>query len=205
MSAQRVAGAVLAAGGGSRLGRPKGALVWQGLSLAERARRALTEAGCEPVVVVVQPAAEPADLAPGAVAVPNPDWAEGMGSSFRVALAALAALSDGGVDEPDVDAVVLTLADTPRVTAEHVRRLLAACADGARVAAAAWAGARRTPVLLGREHWAEAAGLAVGDVGARPFLAAHPGLVTAVECADLGAWVDVDRPDDLAALEAERR
>lgn len=198
MSSRLVAGAVLAAGGGSRLGRPKGALVWQGASLAERARRALTDAGCAPVVVVVQPGAEPVDLAgtDGTLVVPNPDWAEGMGSSFRAALAAL-------VDVPDVDAVVLTLADTPRVGADHVRRLLAAHADGARVAAAAWAGARRTPVLLGREHWAEAARLAAGDVGARPFLAAHPELVTAVECADLGAWVDIDSPDDLAALAAE--
>jgi nicotine blue oxidoreductase len=190
---------VLAAGGGSRLGRPKGALVWQGLSLAERARRALAAAGCEPVVVVVQPGAEPADLVPdaGTVVVLNPDWAEGMGSSFRAALAALVA---AGPELADVDAVVLTLADTPRVGAEHVRRLLAAHAAGARVAASAWAGARRTPVLLGREHWDEAAGLAAGDVGARPFLAAHEAQVTAVECADLGPWVDVDSPEDLAGL-----
>ncbi|MGN6331525.1 MAG: nucleotidyltransferase family protein [Motilibacteraceae bacterium] len=201
MSPQRVAGAVLAAGGGSRLGRPKGALVWQGLSLAERARRALAGAGCGPVVVVVQPGAEPADLAgDGRTVVPNPGWAEGMGSSFR---AGLRALADAGPELADVDAVVLTLADTPHVRAEHVRRLLAAHAGGARVAAAAWAGARRTPVLLGREHWQEAAGLAAGDVGARPFLAAHAEQVTVVECADLGPWVDVDSPDDLAALEAD--
>ncbi|HEU4674753.1 MAG TPA: NTP transferase domain-containing protein [Motilibacteraceae bacterium] len=202
MTARRVAGAVLAAGGGSRLGRPKGALVWQGHSLAERARRALADAGCVPVVVVVQPGAEPADLAPGAgtLVVPNPAWAEGMGSSFR---AGLRALAHAGPERADVDAVVLTLADTPHVRAEHVRRLMAAHAGGARVAAAAWSGARRTPVLLGREHWEEAAGLAAGDVGARPFLAAHAELVTAVECADLGPWVDVDSPDDLAALEAD--
>jgi CTP:molybdopterin cytidylyltransferase MocA len=40
--------------------------------------------------------------------------------------------------------------------------------------------------------------LATGDVGARPYLQAHPDRVTAVECGDIGRPDDVDTPEDLA-------
>ena len=69
---------------------------------------------------------------------------------------------------------------------------------------ATYGGRRRNPVLIGRDHFAEVAALAVGDVGARPFLKAHPELVTEVPCDGLGDPADIDTPEDLAALlEAE--
>jgi CTP:molybdopterin cytidylyltransferase MocA len=42
--------------------------------------------------------------------------------------------------------------------------------------------------------------LATGDVGARPYLQAHPDRVTAVECGDIGRPDDVDTPADLARV-----
>jgi CTP:molybdopterin cytidylyltransferase MocA len=42
--------------------------------------------------------------------------------------------------------------------------------------------------------------LATGDVGARPYLRAHPDLVTAVECGDIGRPDDIDTPADLARV-----
>ena len=56
--------------------------------------------------------------------------------------------------------------------------------------------ARRTtgrpghPVLLGRDHWAGVIETAVGDQGARAYLA--PRDVTLVECGDLASGHDVD-------------
>ena len=41
---------------------------------------------------------------------------------------------------------------------------------------------------------------AEADGGARPYLRAHPGLVTLVECADIGRPDDVDTPEDLARV-----
>jgi len=61
---------------------------------------------------------------------------------------------------------------------------------------------RRRPVLIAREHWAGVTALAVGDAGARPFLRAHPDLVTLVECGDTGSPEDIDTPDDLTRVRA---
>jgi hypothetical protein len=49
-------------------------------------------------------------------------------------------------------------------------------------------------VLLGREHWAGVAKLAVGDVGARPYLLANPDRVVTVGCEDVADGTDLDRP-----------
>jgi CTP:molybdopterin cytidylyltransferase MocA len=181
----RVAGVLLAAGDGTRLGQPKATVRLGGQSLASLGVALLRSGGTEPVIVVTGAAA--VDL-PGVSAVHNPRWREGMGSSFAAGLAAVPA---GCV------AAVVALADQPLVGAESVRRLIAAFAAGSGVAVAAYAGRPRNPVLLAREHWAAAIGLAAGDVGARPFLHAHPELVTLVECGDTGRPDDIDTPADL--------
>jgi CTP:molybdopterin cytidylyltransferase MocA len=103
----------------------------------------------------------------------------------------------------DVSAAVIALADQPLVGAEVVRRLIAAHDAGVPVVVAAYDGRPRNPVLIGREHWAAVVKMAVGDTGARPFLRAHPELVTLVECADIGAAFDIDTPADLARVAAD--
>jgi nicotine blue oxidoreductase len=183
----RVAGLVLAAGAGRRLGTPKAPVEVGGQRLVDRAVAALRLGGCEPVVVVL--GAVNLEVQ-GAHVVTNDDWATGMGSSLRLGLATLR--------EVGATAVVLTLVDTPGVNGSVVDRLLVACAAGADVAVATYDGEPRTPVLLTRGHWPEVAEMAVGDVGARAFLRAHPHLVRHVECGDVGTSDDVDTPEDLA-------
>ena len=68
------------------------------------------------------------------------------------------------------------------------------------MAVAAYDGRPRNPVLIAREHWAEATAMARGDTGARPFLRAHPELVTLIECGDTGSPDDIDTPEDLARV-----
>lgn len=184
----RVAGLLLAAGEGSRLGRPKAVVELDGERLVDRGARLLREGGCEPVVVVLGAALVEV---PGASVVRNPHWRTGMGSSLRAGLAAL---------PDDVDAVVVALVDQPHVYPEAVRRLARAHDAGAEVAVASYDGAPRNPALFARRHWAAAAEAAVGDVGARPFLRAHPDLVTHVECGDIADPADVDTPADLDEL-----
>ncbi|MCY7364825.1 MAG: molybdopterin-guanine dinucleotide biosynthesis protein MobA, partial [Frankiaceae bacterium] len=73
-------------------------------------------------------------------------------------------------------------------------------AGGAVAAVATYDGRPRNPVLLDRTTWAGVAEAASGDDGARSWLRAHPDLVTAVDCTDVGAPDDLDTPQDLAAL-----
>ena len=186
-----VAGVLLAAGSGSRLGQPKALVVLAGQSLAARGIALLRAGGASPVVVVTG-AAEPAERSADALWVHNPDWQTGMGSSLA---AGLAAVPSG------YDAAVVALADQPLVGPESVRRLIAAHQAGASVAVACYEGQPRNPVLIGREYWPEVVALAAGDVGARPFLRAHPDLVTSVECADTGRPDDIDSLADLARVQ----
>src|SRR5262249_56042906 len=81
-----------------------------------------------------------------------------------------------------------------------VRRLIAAYLDGAGIAVATYGGKLRNPVLLARPEWAGVLAVSTGDVGARPYLDAHPDLVTAVECGDIGRPDDIDTPEDLARV-----
>ena len=187
-----VAGVLLAAGSGSRLGQPKALVVVAGQSLAARGIALLRAGGADPVVVVTG-AAELADRPDDVLCVHNRDWATGMGSSLAAGLAAVPA---------SCDAAVVALADQPLVGPESVRRLIAARQAGASVAVACYDGQPRNPVLIGREHWTEVVALAAGDVGARPFLRAHPDLVARVECADTGRPDDIDSPEDLARVAA---
>lgn len=188
---RRVAGVVLAAGSGSRLGLPKALVRVEGELLLDRAVRTLHAAGCVPVVIVI--GARAADVlaavdVTGVEVVTNDEWATGMGSSLRAALHCL----DGRAD-----AAVVTLVDQPDVTAAAVGRLLASWAADGRAAVATYGGAPRNPVLLPAATWPQVAASAVGDRGARAWLRAHPGEVSEVPCDDVGSAQDIDTPADL--------
>ncbi|MEV7007711.1 nucleotidyltransferase family protein [Streptosporangium sp. NPDC051022] len=184
------AGLLLAAGSGSRLGTPKALLEFRGERLVDRGVRLLRLGGCHPVVVVLGAATVQVR---GAVAVRNPRWRSGMGSSLRAGLDTLPG---------HVERVVIALVDQPFIGSEAVERLIGAARDGASVAVATYGGEPRNPVLIAREHFAEVAALAVGDVGARPFLRAHPELVVEIPCDDVGDPSDIDTPADLTASRA---
>jgi nicotine blue oxidoreductase len=183
-----VAGLVLAAGAGRRYGMPKALAEVGGRLLLDRALASLRDAGCAPLVVVLGAAAPEvrsrADLS-GATVVVNDEWATGMGSSLRAGLAALEPI--GPI------AVVVMLVDTPGVTAEAVRRVLAYAGPTALVTAT-YHGQPGHPVLLGRAHWAGVAGSAVADIGARRYLSDHPDLVTRVACEAVADGTDLDEP-----------
>lgn len=196
-----VAGLLLAAGAGRRMGLPKALVRLDGELLVERGVRLLTGGGCAPVLVMLGARAAEvtaaADLDAARVVV-NPDWETGMGSSLRAGLAAL---------PDDADAVVIALADQPLIGAEAVRRLIAAWRAGAPDAAVAtYDGEARNPVLLDRRAWTSAAVSATGDRGARAFLrGAYDARVVEVPCDGTGSPADLDTPEQLADLSRQER
>ncbi|MFE7224206.1 NTP transferase domain-containing protein [Nocardioides sp. NPDC057577] len=177
-----IAGLLLAAGAGRRMGMPK-ALVDDWLV---RSVEVLREGGCDEVLVVLGAAAEEARarLPEGQRVVVAEDWDEGMGASLQVGLAALG---------PDAEAAMVHLVDLPDVGADVVARVVSAgsASSAGGLARAAYAGVPGHPVLIGRDHWAGVIEAAVGDQGARSYLKTHD--VRLVECGDLAGGDDVDR------------
>jgi CTP:molybdopterin cytidylyltransferase MocA len=193
-----VAGLLLAAGAGRRMGSPKALLRHppddahpDGEPWVARAARALLDGGCSPVLVVLGAAADQVRplVPPGVRVVVATDWDEGMGASLRRGLTALLDPADGA---PAAVGVVVSLVDLPGVTAAVVGRLRAAATGPQVLARAAYDGEPGHPVLLGAVHWRAAAEQAAGDAGARGYLAGRE--VRPVECGDLGSGEDVDRP-----------
>lgn len=198
-----IAGLLLAAGGGRRLGgRPKALLDHQGRPLVEHAVRVLREGGCTRVHVVLGADAdvvrEKASL-PGCVLIDNPEWAEGMGSSLRAGLDSL--LRSGAEEGGAASAALVSLVDQPGIGPAAIARVHAAYRSPATLAAAAYDGERGHPVLFGADHWAGIAASAVGDRGARAYLKEHAGEITLVECGDVAEAYDIDTPADLFHLE----
>ncbi|MEU0523470.1 nucleotidyltransferase family protein [Streptomyces niveus] len=193
-----VAGLLLAAGGGRRLGgRPKALLPYRGRPLVEHAVRSLREGGCERVHVVVGAAADEVRaraVLPGCVLVDNPEWESGMGSSLRAGLASLTAASVRS-------AALVMLVDQPGIGPAAVARVLAAYDSPATLAAASYGGERGHPVLFGADHWAAVAADATGDQGARGYLRSHARDIALVECGDVAEGYDIDTEEDLPHLE----
>jgi nicotine blue oxidoreductase len=188
-----IAGLLLAAGAGHRLGTPK-ALIHTpaGVTWAAHTGRLLLSAGCSPVVVVVGASADQVagELDSSVTVVRAPNWSEGMSASLRAGLSALSSSSGATV------AVLVVPVDTPGLTTDVLRRV-SAHADRAALIRTTYDGTPGHPVVLGRDHWDGVIASATGDQGARAYLKQHPPLE--IECGDLADGADVDTVADLPA------
>lgn len=182
-----VVGLLLAAGAGSRMGRPKALVADADGPWLPRSVRVLRSGGCEAVTVVLGAAADEAlplvaDL--GVRVVRAADWEAGMSASLAAGLRAL--------DVPGEEVAALVhLVDLPDVGPAVVSRLLEG-AGASSLARAVYDGRPGHPVLLGREHWPGVLTGLAGDEGAKEYLSRHGALL--VECGDLASGHDVDRP-----------
>lgn len=195
-----VAGVVLAAGTGRRMGRPKALIEVDGRPLLSHAVAAIVAGGCDPVGVVVGAAAEEvtavaagvAEVEGGLAIIDNPGWASGMASSVREALRWAAATT------PSAGALLVLPVDTPGIGAPVIRRLLDRWEDDdGRALVATYDGRRRNPVLLPAAEWDAVAARVHGDTGAKGWLQDNPDHVVDVDCTDLGVPTDLDTPLDL--------
>lgn len=190
----RIAGIVIAAGGGRRVGGPEALLLRGDTTLVDQAVETVMEAGCGPVVVVLGAAANlvrtTASL-DGAKVLVNKAWGTGLGSSLRMGLEALG--------EDAAEAAVVMPVDMPGVTVEAVRRVAALPYPDALVCAT-YGGLRNYPMLFGRRHWAGISTLAKADVGARPYLLAHKDEIVDISCDAVADGARVDSPELIEAF-----
>lgn len=176
------------------MGTPKQLLRVGGVSLVRRAASELQNSRCATCFAVVgacesEVVAELSDLAIETIS--NPSWEEGIGCSIRCALDEVAAR--GGFD-----AALLTLADQPFVSREHLDALIDAFRGSEReIVASRYAGTVGVPALFGSNHFAALRGLS-GDRGAKALLEAHEGSLDVLEFE--AAALDIDTPEDCEAL-----
>lgn len=192
---------VLAAGRGQRFGGGKltallqdQPLVAGALGAAFRApvRRVFVAVGpdpevCEAVRTVAARLAETERL----VLVSVDDSAAGMGVSLAQAARAT---------PDDARGVFIFLGDMPRIDPHTPIRLAAALRRSDDIVAPVHLGRRGHPVLFGAD-WLPALRALSGDEGARRLIARAGARLIQVAVDDPGVCLDVDRPEDLRALQ----
>lgn len=158
-----IALAVLAAGASTRYGSPKQLATIDGETLLHRATRVALEwtrnGHDRRAFVVLGANAELLgdEVAGGVAIVLNEHWQEGLSTSIHAAVRAA----------NDADALILTLADQPGVTAVDLEQLTLA---GAPIVAASYDGTTGVPARFARTHF-EALLALRGDAGAKALLA----------------------------------
>jgi len=193
----RVSAVVLAAGNSTRMGEPKQLLRLGGRTVLERTLENVCAAGVDEVVLVLGAFAEkirqelPTNLFDGLKVVVNRDYEQGMARSLREGLAAVI---------PQMDAVLIVLADQPFVRPQTIGRIIERYRQSdAEIVIPFYEGKRGNPVLLDRSVFAEAMALQ-GDVGFRALFGRHVAGIVEVDVADEGVLLDIDSRDDYERL-----
>lgn len=185
---------VLAAGGSTRLGRPKMTLPLRQGTVLSAAVEAFLATELERVVVVLgaeaqrvrRDAALPEDSR--LCVVVNPDWQAGMSSSLRCGVETARAA--------DAEAILVALGDQPGLSPGRIREVLRAFAPRVRLVVPASHGVPAHPVLFASGLFDELAAL-TGDVGAREVIRRHENEAVKIEVEPLP---DVDTEEDYRKL-----
>jgi molybdenum cofactor cytidylyltransferase len=186
---------VLAAGASSRMGQAKAALPFgqTGQTVVSRLVQTLLAGGVPRVIVVagahidaVRAAMPPHESR--ARLIEHPGWAQGQLSSLLAGLNA--------IDDPLLEAVVVTPVDVPLVTPATVSAVIAAWRRSRPPIARPAVGARHGhPVIFDRSIFG-ALRAANPEVGAKAVFAIHRDRIVNVEVTDAGAFEDIDTPED---------
>ncbi len=192
----RIGALVLGAGQSRRMGGPNKLLLEVGgRPMIRHAVEAALEGGLREVVVVTGHERERVEEALAGLAVRfvhNPDYAQGLSASLKRGVRGL---------DPSLDGILVCLADMPRVTAGHLRRLIRAFnpVEGRSIVVPTHRGKRGNPVLWARAYFPAMRELE-GDVGAKHLLGEHAGELVEVELEDEAPLVDIDTPEALSWL-----
>lgn len=192
----RVAAVILAAGGSTRMGEAKQLLPLGNSTVLGQTIANVRRSAVEQIVLVLGSSA-PAirsrlAVGDGLNIVVNHDYGQGMASSLRAGLSALA---------PQVDAALIVLADQPFIRPETLDQLAVEHnRSQAPIVIPTYHGFRGNPVLLDRSVFAEVMALE-GDVGCRAIFPNHLAGILKVEVEDEGILLDIDHPEDYQRLQ----
>ena len=196
--APRIAAIILAAGQSRRMG-PDNKLLAEIDGKAILAR-VVEAAKASQVVDIIAVTGHEADQVKAMLArytiptVHNAKFAEGISTSLQIGVSALSENFDG---------MIVLLGDMPRISANHIDRLIAAFSPAERrtICVPTYQGKRGNPVLFGEKFFAEMMRVS-GDSGAKYLIGEHEEELAEVPMEDDGIFLDVDTPDALAEIRA---
>ena len=190
----KVAGIVLAAGQGTRMGQSKQLLPFRGRTILECVVDSALASSLHRVVVVLGHQAdviEPLLRNRGVTTVVNRLFPTGQSSSLKAGLQALSGESE---------AALFLLGDQPLISAQTMDLVVAAFdASRSPIVVPVYAGRRGNPVLFSRETFPRIERLS-GDCGARPLFAEYAGRLLALPVPTPDILFDVDTEDDYRRL-----
>lgn len=181
---------ILAAGESKRMGNPKQLLSWKDKSLIQHAIDSVSELNYDHAFLVVGAYSErilgTIDKK-GLDTVFNDRWEDGMASSLAFGLKQLLKT------EPDLGAVLITLADLPLIGVGHLELLCRAYQSTAKqIIATQYKDTMGVPVVFGKKYFEELL-LLNGDAGAKMILKKHADEIHYVESEQ--PYFDVDTPE----------
>lgn len=205
---KKVAGIILAAGCGSRMGKAKQLLPFGRTTLLGHVMDTVQSAGLDCVVLVLGfkagqirhalnlPRREQARPDRTSIQViDNPDWHKGQSFSVAAGLKALPA---------DMDGALFLLGDQPLVTVQTLHHLVSAFQTSDHwILAPCFKGQRGNPVLVASPLF-DRLTQPVGDAGARVLFKEFRHRMHCLAVDDPGIVRDVDTPEDYAALVREQ-
>ena len=181
---------ILAAGKAKRFGSPKQLLEINGENLIDRACQTALQAGCQPVLRVLGAHSEKILELPcpaGVDTLVHSGWEKGMGTSLSAGMAWILEA------RPDLDAVIVMLADQPAVTTRTLARLIERFeSSSATLILCGHGETPGPPALFGALHFGELAQLD-GDEGGRSVIRNHPDALATVPAPE-AAWDIDDKP-----------
>ena len=193
---------VPAAGLSSRMGQNKLLMPFGDKSLIEHAVDTLQASDLDEIVVVL---GHEADQVRNRLErrrvnfVHNPDYREGLSTSVRTGMSAVA---------KGADAIMIYLADQPLIQPDEISRLIQAFAQAKRagksIVVPFFENRRGNPVILDASYRAMVLDIA-GDVGCRRIIKRHPEQVFAVQMQTDHVVRDVDTLEDFLRVRGEER
>ena len=190
----RTTAILLAAGGSTRLGRPKQLLHWDGTTLLGSTIKSLVTAGCERLIVVL--GAYESEIRKHCVAfssiqfdmVTNVDWSQGQATSLRVGIEH-AIVSDYHGE------TIVALCDQPLIDSGHYQQLITQVSQfGAFTAATEYPEGLGVPACFSFSALLSlSSSISLGDSGAKKWLRAQkPDRLSRVQCPQAALDIDTD-------------
>ena len=192
----RIAGIILAAGTGTRMGKLKQLLPFRGKPILACPLDQGSAAGLSPVILVLGHEAETVKKSIGktkADILVNPDYAGGMASSVVAGVRRLDA-------HPQVKGALFLLGDQPLVSRAVIRDIIKTAEKHPdRIIIPVFQGKRGNPVYFGRCFFDDLKTLS-GDTGGRSLFRQFPEAVLEVPVETDAILTDIDTPEDYNAL-----